>query len=894
MIGKQLSHYRVLQKIGEGGMGEVYLAEDVNLMRKAAVKVLSQKTGYKEEFKRRFKLEAQAVAALNHPNIVTIYELGEDNDTPFIVMEYVDGRSLREILHKRSKLSLDEALNYACQVCEGLTKAHFAGIIHRDIKPENILIDKEDRVKILDFGLAKLRGSSSNITRESTRVGTLKYMSPEQVQGQELDPRSDIFSLGIILYELLTGHIPFKGDYDVAILYSISHDPPVPLRERLSDAPEVLEQIIEKALKKDPARRFQTVGEMQDELIRVRQGRAEGRGQESSLNSPSKGIEELLEHREKIDKLIETRYKREVVIMFADIAGSTQFFEKRGDIEGRAMVQRFNRLMFPIIEDHQGAVIKTMGDGIMASFGDPVAACRCAVSMQQLLFTDNSARVEDDQIAMRVALHFGRGVIEKGDVYGDVVNVAARVEKHTEAGTIVMSQSLYEKVENDEAFRCGYQGTFSVKGKSEPLALYRLSWRTDESADTPDEGAKTIAAEHGEASPPPPPPAKTESSYEEVVQPGFRLTRPYKTPPAPDAETRHDAMHGNPYMNRVMIRNADEFYGREPEVRKIYARIGSSRPQSVSVVGERRIGKSSLLHYVYSHENRRHFLLNADEYVMVFVDFQEKRGIGIPEFFKTIQENLLKEFRGTFTINLDPGYETFKRTVGFLEEQELKLVLVFDEFELVTRNDRFDAEFYSFLRSMANNHNVAYLVASGRNLQTMCHSREISDSPFFNIFSNLTLSQFTHKEAAELITEPARKAGVNLEAEVPFVIDLAGYHPFFIQMVCASLFEYVRDKRPLDKEVKNNVQEEFLDEARVHFQQIWEVCDEDTREIMLLLAQGKKPDPSREYLAQELSKAGYIREEKGKPLLFSSLFADYISERYLPGGKKKKRRFWPF
>jgi serine/threonine protein kinase len=210
MDGITISHYEVLDKIGEGGMGEVYLALDKQLERKTAIKVLSAGSSFSEEIKKRFKREAQAAAALNHANIVTIYELGEFEDRPYIVMEYVAGQSLRDVLAKNKKLSVQDAVDTAIQVCEGLNKAHQAGIVHRDIKPENIIRDADGTIKILDFGLAKLKGATK-LTKETVRMGTVHYMSPEQVSGEETDPRSDIFSLGVVLYELLTGNFPFKG-----------------------------------------------------------------------------------------------------------------------------------------------------------------------------------------------------------------------------------------------------------------------------------------------------------------------------------------------------------------------------------------------------------------------------------------------------------------------------------------------------------------------------------------------------------------------------------------------------------------------------------------------------------------------------------------------------------
>jgi serine/threonine protein kinase len=269
MIGKTISHYRILEELGRGGMGIVYKALDTTLDRFVAIKFLPPHLINEEEARKRFIHEAKAASALNHSNIGVIHEIdrSEDGQT-FIVMALYEGDTLRERID-RGDIGFDEALDITSQIAAGLARAHEKEIVHRDIKPSNILITRDGEAKIIDFGLAKLTGKTK-LTKEGTTLGTIAYMSPEQIQGQDLDHRSDIFSFGAVLYEMLTGRTPFHGDHEAAMMYSIVNEEPQPLSSSTPGIPSQLENFIERALEKDPADRYQSMQDLLSDLKRLK------------------------------------------------------------------------------------------------------------------------------------------------------------------------------------------------------------------------------------------------------------------------------------------------------------------------------------------------------------------------------------------------------------------------------------------------------------------------------------------------------------------------------------------------------------------------------------------------------------------------------------------------
>jgi serine/threonine protein kinase/tetratricopeptide (TPR) repeat protein len=303
MIDQTVAHYRILEKIGSGGMGEVYLAEDTKLERQVALKFLPRHLTTNKEARERFEREAKAAAALNHPNIVTVYEIGEHEGQVFIAMEHVEGRTLKELIsvgtdprvcpdsigiqkkgeHRGSPLPIThyplpitQVIDIALQISSGLAAAHAKGIVHRDLKPANIMLTEQGQAKIVDFGLAKLKGMS-RLTKTGTTLGTVAYMSPEQAQGKEVDQRSDIWSLGVILYEMLAGKLPFPGDYEQAMLYAVINEEPERLTKMRPETPSGLEQIISRTLAKDPEKRYPAIDYLLEDLKAVAAGNAPSR-----------------------------------------------------------------------------------------------------------------------------------------------------------------------------------------------------------------------------------------------------------------------------------------------------------------------------------------------------------------------------------------------------------------------------------------------------------------------------------------------------------------------------------------------------------------------------------------------------------------------------------------
>ncbi|MEM1249267.1 MAG: serine/threonine-protein kinase [Acidobacteriota bacterium] len=273
MIGRKLQHYSIVEKIGEGGMGEVYLAQDEKLERKVALKILPEEMAEQEDRLRRFQREARTIAALNHPNIVTVHAVEEVEEVHFLAMELIEGSALDDLIPSDG-MRLEDFFRYSVPIVEALAAAHDRGITHRDIKPSNVMVTESGHVKVLDFGLAKLdssvgsniEASTQTLTEEGSIIGTVPYMAPEQFTGRSLDARTDLFSLGILFHQMLTGTRPFSGDSSAELISSILRDKPEPVSEIKSELPNHLGRIVRRCLEKDPDRRYQTALDLRNEI----------------------------------------------------------------------------------------------------------------------------------------------------------------------------------------------------------------------------------------------------------------------------------------------------------------------------------------------------------------------------------------------------------------------------------------------------------------------------------------------------------------------------------------------------------------------------------------------------------------------------------------------------
>ena len=633
MIGQVIDNvYEVRSAVGEGGYGVVYECLDRELGRSVALKMVVRERAGEKDLE-RFRNEGKHLASLNHSNVVQIYRLGEFRGVPYFAMEFVSGRSLKDVL-RTERLSVREGLELMRQLAAGLQAIHAAGILHHDLSTNNVLVTSSGGVKIVDFGLARNVDIVHSFS-QSNLAGTLPYVAPEQIAGRGSTPLAEVFSLGVIVYEVMAGKHPFWAEHTTALLYNIAHRVPEPLQSHLPDCPAELAQLVENCLAKNPQDRPASAGAVEQALGEILAPRA---------------------------------------------------FE--------------NTLPAPLV----------------------------------------------------------------------------------------------------------------------PVARRRVTSK-------------------------------------------------------------------NPYLSRTMIKNRESFFGRHQEVRRIFARLNASPPGSMSIVGERKIGKSSLLNHVYTRQIRTANLDEPERMVMVFLDFQEEKDMSIEKFVMTLLGIAAIELRGRVPVeDCALSLDGIKDFVQRLNSAGYRLAILLDEFDAITTNKSFGLEFFSFLRFLANHYDVAYLTSSARDLQVLCHTKEISDSPFFNIFSTLRLSVFQPQEAAELISVPSEAAGRPLQPHQEAILDMAGLFPFFLQMACSHTIEWL-EEHPKSAPDFTAIRRRFYDEARLHYRSIWDSFDPHERSAVVRVAQQRAiPDALRHVLA-ELETKHYVEPVDGKARLFASTFEEFVQGQDSPRGR---------
>jgi tRNA A-37 threonylcarbamoyl transferase component Bud32 len=333
---------------------------------------------------------------------------------------------------------------------------------------------------------------------------------------------------------------------------------------------------------------------------------------------------------------------------------------------------------------------------------------------------------------------------------------------------------------------------------------------------------------------------------------------------------------GNPYLNRAAIKDVRHFIGRRNELDILVSRITADEPQSVSVIGDRKLGKSSLLRALL-HQKDAH-LKRPDEYIFTYSDLQEMMHGDASAFFLVLMEQIALEKHDPGIAEQAPTYENFRKLITNLNQSRVKVILLLDEFDAVTQNDRFGIEFFSFLRSLPNNYALSFVVTSAHELQQFCHSREIAGSPFFNIFHKLNLGCFSHREAMQLITGPSREAGRPLESYAGFIINLAGHFPFFLQLACCAVFEFLEQHPGKEEPDWSLIRKQFQEEAQDHFEYIWDHFSHRERTVCLKTIQGRELDSADHIWLAGLKRRGYIFEDKNGLSFFSDVFRSFLEE----------------
>jgi len=525
---KQLGRYEIVRVLGSGAMGIVYEGLDSRLNRRVAIKTIIKSALTDSEqaadYSERFMREAQAVARLNHSNIVAVYDFGEEGDIAYFVMEFIEGNELKQYIDSGVRFSLPKSLGLMLKLLDALDYAHSQGIVHRDIKPANIMIDKAGKLKLTDFGVVKFVDNMEG-TQAGTMVGTPGYMSPEQILGTSVSPKSDLFAAGVVLYQLLTGKKPFTGDGVFAIQQKIVNEDPPPPSSIDPTLPPAFDQIISKALAKKPEHRYAHANEFAEDIKRcldtsqqpavaaqqadektiVNAGgaaqavektvvtaksapqtyektvvTASGKSDTGETKAEDVSLDKFLEERKKLDELFADKFTKFITVMFTDLKGSTTIAETEGDLVSRMLVKHQNDIIAPAVKENNGVFVKSIGDGTLSYFENALDAVRTAVRIQQGMDALNMSKTFKFPVFMRIGMHSGKCVVEEHDIAGDVVNTASRFESAADAGGILISEDTYNALSDKSEIYCRFVKQVSLKGKKEPYNAYKAFWNPRE------------------------------------------------------------------------------------------------------------------------------------------------------------------------------------------------------------------------------------------------------------------------------------------------------------------------------------------------------------------------------------------------------------------------------
>jgi serine/threonine protein kinase len=503
---KQLGRYEIVRVLGSGAMGVVYEGNDSKLHRRVAIKTIIKNAlvdpAVAADYSERFMREAQAVAKLNHPNIVTVYDFGEEGEVAYFVMEFIQGHELKEYLDSGVQFPVAKSIGYMIDLLGALDYAHSQGIVHRDIKPANIMIDQSGRLKLTDFGVVKMLDNQEG-TQAGTMVGTPGYMSPEQILGTGVSPKSDIFAAGVILYQLLTWKKPFTGDGVFTIQQKIVNKDPVLPSSLTAGLPQFLDQVVARAMAKKPEDRYAHASEFADELKRYLAGATQqvaapdsdektivasaeksifpGAKADMGAGAAEEGsIEKILEERERLDSAIKEKFTKVITVVFTDLKGSTTIAETEGDLVSRMLIKDQNDIVLPAIRDNKGVFVKSIGDGTLSYFENALDALRAAVSIQKGMDELNMSKKFKAPVLMRIGMHTGRCVVEANDIFGDVVNTASRFESSADPGGILMSEDTYNALPDKSEIYCRFVKQVTLKGKKDTFNAYKAFWNPKE------------------------------------------------------------------------------------------------------------------------------------------------------------------------------------------------------------------------------------------------------------------------------------------------------------------------------------------------------------------------------------------------------------------------------